>query len=96
MDWTSLTTWRNIAVLLLGLEAFLLMVPLLIALFFAVQGLRTLRGLLEEQLPVSRAYVKQAQEVTEQVSRVLVAPPIRLRSLIAGIRAGVLYFFGRR
>jgi hypothetical protein len=93
----TLADWRNLAGILLGLEAFIFMLPILIGFYFAVRGLRALRAkLVNEWLPLARTYVTQAEAISRQVSASLVEPPIRLKSAAAGVRAGVRHLVGLR
>jgi hypothetical protein len=75
--------------ILLMIEAVILILPLAIALFYAIRGVRVLRtGLHQQVIPTARTYVTQTETVTRQVSAKLVAPPLRVKSTASGFRAG--------
>lgn len=89
MDPVTVAWWRNVAGLLLMFEAFVIALPILIGFFFAVRGIRALRAKLTTVLPLVRQRTVQVEETTRLVSRVLVAPPIRIRSTARGATSGV-------
>jgi len=89
VDPATLVFWRNIAAVLLVLEAFLFSIPLVIVLYFAVRGLRATRTRLLEYFPIARGYVTRAESVTHTVSAALVTPPIRVSGAAHGLRAGL-------
>lgn len=89
MDLATLVFWRNMAAVLLVLEAFLFSVPMLILLYFAVRGLRVTRAKLLEYFPIARSYVTRAESVTHTVSSALVTPPMRVSGVAHGVRAGL-------
>jgi hypothetical protein len=85
----NLTDWTNLSIILLSLEAFILLLPILILLFMSLRGLRMLHfKLISEWFPLTSTYVTKVQDTTLQASVLLVEPSIQARSVGAGIRAG--------
>lgn len=89
MDPSTLVFWRNVAAVLLVLETFIFSLPLLIALYLAVRGLRAVRAKLLEYFPIARGYVTQAEHVTRLASSALVTPPMRIVGTAYGLGAGL-------
>ena len=89
MDLATLAIWRDGALLLLIVEAFLLSLPLLVALFFAIRGLRELRAQMVPYFPVMQERVSQVEEATVLASKSLVTPPILAISLATGLLKGL-------
>ncbi|HID87826.1 MAG TPA: hypothetical protein EYP55_10700 [Anaerolineae bacterium] len=97
MDPATLVIWRNVALLLLIVEAFLLSLPLLAALFFSIRGMRQLRARMVPYFPPVRTRVSQVERATVLVSRGLVTPPILAISLATGLLRGLqVAITGRR
>ncbi|MFQ6058636.1 MAG: hypothetical protein ACE5MB_07165 [Anaerolineae bacterium] len=96
MDPATLAMWRNGALLLLFVEAFAFSLPLLVALFFAIRGLRQLRARIVPYFPVARGRVSQVERVTVLVSRGLVMLPIQAISLATGLLRGLQVVVGGR
>lgn len=89
MDLATLALWRNGALLLLIIEIFLLSLPLLVALFFAIRGMQQLRTQIAPYFPLVKEKVSQVEVATALVSRSLVTPPIRAISLATGFLKGL-------
>ena len=97
MDLTTLPIWRNSALLLLIAEAFLLGVPPLVVLFFAIRGMRTLRAQIGPAFPIMQEKASQVEQTTLLLSRALVTPPILAISLATGLLKGLqVAAMGRR
>jgi hypothetical protein len=89
IDRVALEIWRNSALLLLIFEVFLLGLPPLVALFFAIRGLRQLRAQIAPYFPLVQTRASQVEQVTALVSRGLVTPPIQAISLTTGLWRGL-------
>jgi len=86
VDVMQLARWRDAALILLTLEALLLGVPLLIALY---QGLRGLAWLQERVIPILfdlRVYVEKVKEITVRITSSVAAALIWLHSVLTGLR----------
>jgi hypothetical protein len=92
----TIVNLRNLAGVLLALEAFIFLLPMLIITYLSVRGLSALRArLANEWFPLVRTYVTQAETTTKQVSALVVEPPIRVKSTAAGVQAGIRHLVGR-
>jgi hypothetical protein len=89
IDLVTLALWRNRALLLLIVEVFLLGLPPLVALFFAIRGLRQLRAQIAPYFPQVQERASQVERVTALVSRGLVTPPLQAISLATGLWRGL-------
>ena len=86
--------WRDVSVVLLAVEAFVLILIPLVALYFANKGLRRLRSFLRPIFPRTRARVQQVERVTAQAGELIVAPIIATYALAARLRCIVLTMSG--
>jgi hypothetical protein len=85
----TLADWRNLASILLFLEAFVVLLPILVIFFFSVRGLRALRKkLIKNWLPLGSSYATQAQTTAWRVSNAVAEPLIRLKSTATGVQVG--------
>ena len=96
MDPVTVAWWRNLAGLVLMFEAFVVALPILVVLFFALRGMRVLRARLAVIFPLIRGRTVQVEETTRLVSRALVTPPIRVRSAARGAASGARALITRR
>jgi hypothetical protein len=78
--------WRDISVVLLAVEAFVLAIVPLAILFVANKGLQRLRGSLRPVLPAIRARVQQVEVVTARAGELIVAPIIATYAFAARLR----------
>lgn len=85
----DLPFWRDVALILLIAEAFLLCLPALIALYFAIRGLARLQVNAWLFLHAAQEKAKRAEGVVERASGVLVAPLIGGLALWAGLCGAV-------
>ncbi len=86
MDAQTLVAWRDVALILLVIEVFIVaLVPLVLS-YFAIRGLRVARARFIQHIPIGQRYVKRTEQVTRRVSNILVAPPIRVISTVQGVR----------
>lgn len=89
---TALSSWRDAAVILLLLEAFILALLVGAALYLAWRGLRQFQGWLVPYLLLARTRTRRFREGIVRVMQAVRAPFIGLHSLRAGLRraAGIL------
>ena len=73
--------WRNVSIVLLAVEAFVLALIPLVALYFANKGLRQFRSFLPPIFPRMRARVQQVERVTVRVGELIVAPIIAIYAM---------------
>jgi len=92
---TALGSWRDAAVILLSLEAFILALLVGAALYLAWRGLRQLQARLAPYLLLARISARRARNVTVRFMGTLGASFVWLRCLGEGLRRafGIL---GRR
>jgi len=86
--------WRNVSIVLLAAEAFILTLFPLVAFYFANRGLRRLRSFLRPIFPQTRARVQQVERVTALSSELIVAPIIAAYALAARLQRIVLVMVG--
>jgi hypothetical protein len=70
----TLTHWRDLAVILLVLEAFILALVPGAILFFTIRGVGWLRKQLLAAAPVAQGYARKAAQMTTRVSDQVVQP----------------------
>jgi hypothetical protein len=82
----TLTNWRDLAVVLLALEAFIMgLVPVAIF-FFLVKGLLWLIRKLRATAPIVQSYFRKAAEISETVSQRASAPIIAASATSAKVQ----------
>lgn len=82
----TLANWRDLAVILLALEAFVIsLIPGLI-LFFAVRGMLWVIRKLRAIAPTVQGYFRKAAVISEQVSHGAAAPFIATDATLAQVR----------
>lgn len=82
----TLTNWRDLAVVLLALEGFIMGLVPAVLLFFSVKGLLWLIRKLRATGPVVQSYFRKAAEVSENVSQRVGAPFIAASATSAKLR----------
>lgn len=70
----TLANWRDLAVVLLALEGFIMGLVPAVILFFAVKGMLWLIHKLRATAPVVQGYFRKAAEISETVSQRAGAP----------------------
>ncbi|MGB8643795.1 MAG: hypothetical protein WCF84_01035 [Anaerolineae bacterium] len=95
MNNAALVPWRDLSLILLCLESFILMLVPGVLLFFAQKYLRRFRRWL--RLPILRVYVYtlRAQNITANATNGIVEVPIRLHMLGAQVSATVRHLVAR-
>lgn len=81
----GLIMWRNMALLLLAIEAFLIGLPVGLAFFLAIRGLGQLEARIKLFLPTAHERVRRVEMVTHSVAEAIVAPLIWVSSVVAGV-----------
>jgi hypothetical protein len=90
----SIPLWRDISVVLLSVEVFVLSLIPLVVLYFANKGLWRLGSSLRPIFARARARVRQVETVTARVTEVIVAPIIAVYALAARLRRIVVTMGG--
>ncbi len=85
MNPETLQPWRDLAVILLCLEAAVLFAIPGVALFFAQKYLRRFRHWLKTPLLRAQVYTLKAQELTQRASNSVAGVPVSMQML--GVRA---------
>lgn len=86
--------WRDVSVVLLVVEAFILALIPLGVLYFVNRGLQRLRAFLRPIFRRTRARVQQVERVTFQVSELIVTPIIAIYALASRVRRIILTMAG--
>lgn len=82
----TLTNWRDLAVVLLALEALIMGLVPAVLFFFSVKGMLWLIHKLEASAPVVQGYFRKAAEISETVSQRAGAPFIAASATSAKVR----------
>ena len=85
----TLSQARDIAVIILIVEAFALGLILLVASYYAVRGLQRLLPQVRYWLRVAYSWVVEAERIVATSMRWLLAPILLISGLRAGLREGV-------
>ncbi|MSP12458.1 MAG: hypothetical protein EXR62_05815 [Chloroflexi bacterium] len=91
----TLAFWRDIAGIILLIEAIVLILPFLILSYVMVRLLRALDGWLKPHIPVGQGYVRQGQDLTNKYGRLGVSVASRTIAAWEGLRTGTAYAFWR-
>lgn len=82
----TLGNWRDLAIVLLALEAFLLSLIPAVILYFALRGMSWLIRKLRSVMPTVQGYFRKAATVTEEISQQAVAPVITTSVALTQLR----------
>lgn len=82
----TLGNWRDLAIVLLALEAFLLSLIPAAVLYLALRGVSWLIRKLRSVAPTVQGYFRKAATVTEEVSHRAVTPVITASATLAQLR----------
>lgn len=82
----TLADWRDLAIILLAVEAFLLSLIPGALLYFAVRGISFLIRKLRSVAPIVQGYFRKTATVTEEVSQKAVTPMIEAGATLAQFR----------
>ncbi|MBM4431413.1 MAG: hypothetical protein FJ026_13880 [Chloroflexi bacterium] len=86
MDVAQLATWRDAALILLAVQAVVLGLGLLAALYWSWRALGRVEGRLRPLLLRTRLGVWRADTLIQRAMRTLATPFVRLGSLATGLR----------
>jgi hypothetical protein len=92
----DLAVWRDISLLWLILLTLVSALPFAVLFFFAVKGMRRLRQLAEQYLPVAQERTRKAADAAEQISQKVASPVIRGRATTAQVSGVIKAIFARR
>ncbi len=84
----NLPFWRDVALVLLIIEAFIMGLAPLAILYFAIKGMNWLTAKARHYLPLARSYVERVEEATKGASESASAPLIESYVSIAYVRGG--------
>ncbi len=82
----TLGNWRDLAIILLAAEAFLLSLIPAAILYFALRGMSSLIRKLRSVAPTVQGYFRKAATITEEASQRISAPVIRISATAAQLR----------
>jgi len=95
----DLAFWRDLSVVLLCLEGFIMLLIPGAIFFFSIKGLRALERKMREVSPKVQGVFRQVNRVTEQVTDKIAAPIIKIsgaNAQLRGMRRGAVSLFRRR
>jgi hypothetical protein len=82
----SLANWRDLAVILLVIEAFIMVLVPGVILYFSLRGMLWLIRKLRIWMPQLQSYFYKASEITRRVSEKIAAPVIALDATSARVK----------
>lgn len=88
----DLAAWRDVSIILLSLEAFIIALPFVILGYYVVRGLRLARRWLKEQFPIWQSKMVEFHYIIDRSAGKAVAPIVAIASFFAAVQA-VLYAF---
>ena len=81
----GLAVWRDISLLWLIFLTLIAVLPLGVIFYFAIRGMRRLRQLLKQNLPVAQQMAARMADVTEQASQKVAKPLIEAHAKAAEV-----------
>lgn len=84
----TLANWRDLAVILLAIEAFVIALLPGIVLFFAIRGMSWVIRKLRATAPTVQGYFRKAATISEQASQRVAAPFVGTSATLARVRGG--------
>lgn len=91
----ALAHWRDVGLILLAFEAFVMGLALGAMLYVSLRGLRQAQAWLTPRLLVVRGYARQTRDIVARVTAGMAAPFVLVQSAVAGLRQA-LQVLGRR
>jgi hypothetical protein len=91
-----MAVWRDISLLWLIFLTLIAVLPFGVIFYFAIQGMRRLRQLAKQYLPLARTKAVQVADVTEQVSQKVTKPFIEASARTAELNTILTTIFARR
>lgn len=92
----TLANWRDLAVVLLVIEAFIISLVPDIVLYFAIRGMSWVLENLRAKAPTVQSYFRKAATVSEQASQRVAAPIIATSAACSARRSPVSASRSRR
>ncbi|MHB0876534.1 MAG: hypothetical protein ACYC5O_10890 [Anaerolineae bacterium] len=83
----GLPFWRDLSLILLVLEAFVMALPFLVIGYYMVKGLRFAHAWLAAQFPQWQALAVQGRDLVAQYAAIVASPVIAVAAIIASIAA---------
>lgn len=96
MDPQTLATARDLALILLIVEAFVLALPLVIIPFYILRYLPRVRAPIRPNLRIARQRTEQVETVTKAVMGTIALPFLWSAAVCAALKRGLLYMVRRR
>lgn len=90
-----LAHWRDVGLILLALEAFVMGLALGAMLYVSLRGLRQAQAWLFPKLRVARGYVRQTHDIVARFAAGMAAPFVLAQSAVAGLRQALQLLRGR-
>ncbi len=91
----ALAHWRDVGLILLALEAFVMGMALGAMLYVSLRGLQQARTWLLPRLRVGRGYVRRTRDIVARVTSAVAAPFVLVQSAAAGLRQALQLLSGR-
>ena len=91
----ALANWRDVGLILLAFEAFVMGLALGAMLYVSLRGLRQAQAWLLPRLRVGRGYVRQTRDIVARVTAGVAAPFVLVQSAVAGLRQALQLLGGR-
>ena len=83
----GLPFWRDLSLILLILEAFVLALPFIVIGYYAIKGLRLARAWLASRFPQWQALATQGRDLVAKYAAFIAAPVMAVAALFASIAA---------
>lgn len=96
MNLETLALGRNLALILLVVEAMILAIPLLVIAFYAIKYLPQVRAPIRPNLRKVRQTVRQVEDMTTLVLGTVVRPFLWTAAAVAGLKRALGYLATRR
>jgi len=96
MNVEALALGRDLALILLVVEAVIIAIPLLVILFYVIKYLPQVRAPIRPSLLKVRRTMKQVEEVTKLVLGMVVQPLLWMAASAAGLKRALGYLATRR
>jgi hypothetical protein len=92
----DLGVWRDISLMWLIFLTFIAVLPFGVIFYLAVRGMRRLRQLAKQYLPVAREKAAQVADITEQASQKVANPLIQAQARAAEVNGMMTAILTRR
>jgi hypothetical protein len=92
----GLAVWRDVSLLWLIFLALISILPFAVIFFFAIKGMRRLRQLAEQYLPIAQEKTRLVAEKTQEISQKVANPFIEIQARTAQVDGLRKAIFTRR